>query len=418
MANRKPTGFIDGLGQALDGYLPTPGGVAKAMVGGTLNAGAAIISMFRRGGDDVLELSPEMQRQLAAAVGMPYSDLTAFSNLTIQDENSFSIYPTPQKVLGRTNWEQKIHDGLLTHLPEWELIAANTSGLWFRRTPREELERRERFGGLLDIIAPPSTPEHGGSIVRLPDGYDDRNLAMRLGLISLIEKVAPGKVLYGFPAPGIAEVGTEEGRKLFYGARATKVVAPKNPKTAELAAVIERDSAGYTLAKYNSLTGSVVIAKIDPQTDTIRRQLAAILSAEPSDLEVTLHWAAQPQPRLSAVVLSTPVLDGIGDPGKRSALYEQLALTLPGGVEYRAHEERRANGIAVIFAPFDDPLNGVLHYPSTERPTLRSVPFAVDENGNTIRIGLLEGNCLLGGTPGSGKSGGATALLAGIAALA
>lgn len=415
MANRKRTGFIDGLGQALDGYLPTPGGVAKAMVGGTLNAGAAIIGMFRRGNDNVLELSPEMQRQLAAAVGLPYSDLTALSNLTIHDENSFSIYPTPQKVLGRTSWEQKIRDGLLTHLPDWELNTANTSGLTFTRVSPEELARRERFGGVLSAIAPSTMPEHGGTLIRLPDGYDD--MTMRLQLIAAIEKNAPGMVFYGFPSPEYAEVGTEEGRKLHYGGRGAKLMTPKPMKTAELAAVIERDSAGYKLASYNPVTGIVVLAKIDPQTLAIRKNLAAILSAEPSDLEVTLHWAAQPQPRLSAVVLSTPVLDGIGDPSKRAALYEQLALTLPGGVEYRAHEERRANGIAVIFAAFDDPLNGVLRYPTSERPTLRSVPFAVDENGKTIRIGLLEGNCLLGGTPGSGKSGGATALLAGIAAL-
>jgi DNA segregation ATPase FtsK/SpoIIIE-like protein len=64
-----------------------------------------------------------------------------------------------------------------------------------------------------------------------------------------------------------------------------------------------------------------------------------------------------------------------------------------------------------------DPLAASVDYRWDEPVTHKAIPFAADESGATVFVGLYEANILLGGVPGSGKSGGATALLAGIGRL-
>lgn len=65
----------------------------------------------------------------------------------------------------------------------------------------------------------------------------------------------------------------------------------------------------------------------------------------------------------------------------------------------------------------EDVLRAITPYPRDAKPDLISVPFAVAEDGTELRITLTESNVLLGGLPGGGKSGGSTALLAGISQL-
>nr|WP_017202699.1 FtsK/SpoIIIE domain-containing protein [Microbacterium barkeri] len=64
-----------------------------------------------------------------------------------------------------------------------------------------------------------------------------------------------------------------------------------------------------------------------------------------------------------------------------------------------------------------DPLSQGIAYRWNEPVSYNAIPTFADENGNTVNLGLYERNILLGGVPGSGKSGGATALLVGISRL-
>lgn len=67
-----------------------------------------------------------------------------------------------------------------------------------------------------------------------------------------------------------------------------------------------------------------------------------------------------------------------------------------------------------------DPLSAVLPYVENVRPDMLSyeaVPVGIDESGQLLKVGILESNCLLAGLPGGGKSGGLSALIAGISML-
>lgn len=75
---------------------------------------------------------------------------------------------------------------------------------------------------------------------------------------------------------------------------------------------------------------------------------------------------------------------------------------------------RKKPGRVVVWAIHDDPLEDVRPYRNAT-PTLERVPFGVDESGQDVSIKVLESNVLLGGEPGSGKSGGQTAIIAGLA---
>lgn len=64
-----------------------------------------------------------------------------------------------------------------------------------------------------------------------------------------------------------------------------------------------------------------------------------------------------------------------------------------------------------------DPLSQSIAYRWNEPVSYTSIPFGAGEDGETVFTGLYEYNILLGGLPKSGKSGGATSLLAGISRL-
>lgn len=75
-------------------------------------------------------------------------------------------------------------------------------------------------------------------------------------------------------------------------------------------------------------------------------------------------------------------------------------------------------GRVVVWCMAEDALEEVRAFSTaTASPTLGRVPFAVDEAGQEVSVKILESNVLLGGEPGSGKSGGQTAVIAGLAQL-
>lgn len=64
-----------------------------------------------------------------------------------------------------------------------------------------------------------------------------------------------------------------------------------------------------------------------------------------------------------------------------------------------------------------DPLGGTVYYQKDLKSSLRSVPLGLNESGEEVRVPVLESNILLAGLPGSGKSVGLNAIVAGLAQL-
>lgn len=97
---------------------------------------------------------------------------------------------------------------------------------------------------------------------------------------------------------------------------------------------------------------------------------------------------------------------------------EASVTMIPGAVAVTARQASAdAFGIAWWFETPPDPLGRTVPYALDAPVSTERVPFAVDENGEPVHLRIAESNVLFGGEPGGGKSGGQTALIAGLARL-
>jgi DNA segregation ATPase FtsK/SpoIIIE-like protein len=130
-----------------------------------------------------------------------------------------------------------------------------------------------------------------------------------------------------------------------------------------------------------------------------------------------VRWRLDDETGLGVVgrvdVLRAPPQSALAD--RRQELWTEIATTVVGDGSWRAIEDALTG--RVTMEHWVDPLRVVVDYPVDARPTHRSIPFGIDEDGNEVTLGLIETNVLLGGVPGGGKSGGLTAYLVGIAQL-
>lgn len=162
---------------------------------------------------------------------------------------------------------------------------------------------------------------------------------------------------------------------------------------------------GRTLVEVDLDRGVAVAAAVERRTVEVRDRLAGLLRVRPLELEVTVTADA-------VVVHRGPVLPPDARVGTWTAALDDV-LPLPTGERWVVEVEHGR----VAAHRQADPLREVQPYPWDVQPSYGAVPFAVDERGELVTLGLIEVNELLGGTPGGGKSGGLTALLAGISRL-
>lgn len=171
------------------------------------------------------------------------------------------------------------------------------------------------------------------------------------------------------------------------------------------------------LIHFDGTRNQALIATLDPFTAALRDRTAELLKCRPWDVQLTIRTAINEDGsgRVDAVEY-TRLPNANADGEKRIGLLIALRDLVPGSTEHWAVEEDPLTGRATI-SHRSDGLQGTVAYDWSIAPTIKTIPFGVTELGDPLSLGLLESNLLLGGIPGSGKSGGATALLAGISRL-
>ncbi|MGC4154478.1 MAG: FtsK/SpoIIIE domain-containing protein [Propionicimonas sp.] len=164
-----------------------------------------------------------------------------------------------------------------------------------------------------------------------------------------------------------------------------------------------------------------IVRNCDPFLVAFRGRAAGMLSGgvRPWDLDLEIEWAVIRSGAPRPAVIRVRRMPPMSDPSKRAETWTHLAQQLlgqPSGTKWQVDDDPQVGRLTVRCIV--DPLLAVQDYPWDAKPTLKAIPFAVDECGRRIAVGLLESNLLIGGIPGSGKSGGATAFLTGVGQLA
>lgn len=162
------------------------------------------------------------------------------------------------------------------------------------------------------------------------------------------------------------------------------------------------------------LDRTVTLTPVLPAVVALRDRIAELLSAgkqvSASDIDVSVLWSADGHAETVTVRTRAQVVDPSAARERWKAVLSQLAPLVGYRLVFDA-----ATG-EVVFA-HGDPLASGVAYRWDEPVSHTSIPAFADEDGDTVCLGLFERNILLGGVPGSGKSGGATAILAGISRL-
>jgi hypothetical protein len=176
---------------------------------------------------------------------------------------------------------------------------------------------------------------------------------------------------------------------------------------------------GRQLIEFDPYGRRATSARLLPFTEDLRQRIAAYLRLDPWELQIAVRWKASSDGRgpyeVSMLSVSAPITSA---PDKRRDLWLALAKDLipavPGTNWWVDDLPRQGR---VLLRRTEDPLGVIVDYPWDDPISLDAVPFGVGVDGSRITVGLMERNLLMGGLPGSGKSGGGTALLCGISRL-
>lgn len=165
--------------------------------------------------------------------------------------------------------------------------------------------------------------------------------------------------------------------------------------------------------EWNPAASYATVAPLDHATATLRDAAAEYLRVQPYDIELTT--TTDDRARVTGVTISRfPKTEVDGD--KR----EESWLAILDAESTRDENEvwlLDSGDGAMIWNLRTDPLAGIQPYPWDAPISMGSIPFAVDAAGAPVCLKIYESNILVGGIPGSGKSGGSTAILAGVARL-
>lgn len=199
------------------------------------------------------------------------------------------------------------------------------------------------------------------------------------------------------------------------------------PRGAGTLDTLAQDASGFgggaSVVQYDWDARRAVVAALPPATREVRDVLARALRVDPWQLEVSVAFSAETGRPALIHVWRGASLVRTDSKGERNRARHQAWLSVvrdiwpPQGDDVWSVSYDDAAHDKIALSCTADPLAGILEYPWDETVDYKSLPFGMDPDGNLVTMGLLEVNHLLGGTPGGGKSGGITALLAGIARL-
>jgi hypothetical protein len=191
----------------------------------------------------------------------------------------------------------------------------------------------------------------------------------------------------------------------------------KPTSASQLAAYLQKQS--RHLLAFDPYGHKATSAKLLPFVEDLRKRIAAYLRLDPWDLQIAVRWKHSIDGlgpyEVSTLTVSAPITMA---PDKRRDLWLTLAKDLipavPGTNWWVDDLPQQGR---VLLRRAEDPLGAIASYPWVAELSVEGVPFGVDVNANLVMIKLIEANLLMGGSPGSGKSGGITALLCGISRL-
>lgn len=168
------------------------------------------------------------------------------------------------------------------------------------------------------------------------------------------------------------------------------------------------------IVEWNPAAGFAIAAPLDRATATLRDAAAAYLRVQPYEIE--MHTETDDRGRIaSALVTRFPKTEV----AEKKRAESWLAI-------FDAETQRDENEVwlldssdstTMVWNLREDPLAATQPYPWDAPVSMDALPFAVDDHGAPVALKLYESNILVGGIPGSGKSGGSTAILAGVARL-
>jgi hypothetical protein len=176
---------------------------------------------------------------------------------------------------------------------------------------------------------------------------------------------------------------------------------------------------GRHLLTFDPYLHKATSARLLPFVAKLREQLAAYLRLDPWEIQIALRWKASSDGlgpwEISTLTATAPLTVS---PDKRAQVWLDLARDLiPAvrGTNWWCQDLPQEN--KVILRRAEDPLGSIGAYPWDAAISVNAVPFGVDVESQPVTIGLIERNLLMGGSPGAGKSGGATSILCGVSRL-
>ncbi|WP_424465396.1 FtsK/SpoIIIE domain-containing protein [Pseudoclavibacter helvolus] len=187
-----------------------------------------------------------------------------------------------------------------------------------------------------------------------------------------------------------------------------------SPAAAPQAAALARGE-NLALVEWNPYEGYAIAAKLSTQTAQLRARLAELARCQPWEIELAAEYALNGA--LSKVtLLRAPVIE---DTAKRAETWQARIQQLVPAISktrWSVADNSALDGTIAVSRAVD-PLAAVQPYPFDAAFSLKAVPLGVFADGRQMSMALLSSNVLLGGIPGGGKSGGMTALLAGVSRL-
>ena len=184
---------------------------------------------------------------------------------------------------------------------------------------------------------------------------------------------------------------------------------------------------GYDLNRYNSDTRRyeklIYVQRVTAEEKVILERIANLLKPKIWEMWLEFHWVPNaeddrgeyPQ-RIDTVVVKRSPVGGL-TPEKREQIWRPVIAMMPKGSNGWMIEDDQQTGFVTLRYGKKLQLPSTISYDWDIPLAYRAIPFAVSEREELLSLGALESNILFGGTPGSGKSGGITAYLAGISRL-
>ena len=297
----------------------------------------------------------------AVALGVTVQQMELSGAVKEDDAGNIIVAPVPSAAISRLSDEAGIDARLGSVEPGYMLLAATRSGVVFGPATEEVIRSRalaaESHGLVINIERQPDTPSRP-----------------RAEKWVLADSVGPSKA-------------------------------------ADLDAYAR--AKGRSLTEFQPWDGYAVVATLPEDVARLRLDLASLVKADPWELELAVGRDDQHQITSVHILRYPPLLDG----DKRAELYRNaLTAKLPSLDSTWVVDDRPETG-EMFFELRLDRLRNILEYPFDAGVSYTAIPFGIEDSGVPLCLGLLETNQLLGGIPGGGKSGGLTALLAGISRL-